>query len=110
MDSHGFGSEIQESAAADLPAAEDLLGRSAGFGQVYTMPTGKQIHVYHEFPATRSKGRKRGASALQGFFRVVVLVILGAFVFLAGSTFATAQINGISIGEALDATLEALLP
>ncbi len=78
--------------------------------QVFTTSTGKLIQVYHEFPVSKNKVRRRGISAIQGFVRVVGLIALGILIFIAGSVLATARLNGLSLGEALDLTLKTLLP
>lgn len=85
--------------------------KDPGFAtQVYTMSSGKQIQIYHEFPKARNKRWRSGTAVFSGLTRVLIFVILGVFIFLAGSTVATAELNGISLGEALDLTLSALLP
>lgn len=78
--------------------------------QVFATSTGKLIQVYHEFPDHRNKARRCGVSALQGIGRTLGLLLLTAVVFLFGSIAATAHLNGLSLGEALDMTLKALLP
>ncbi|MDR2035733.1 MAG: hypothetical protein LBP91_03560 [Coriobacteriales bacterium] len=83
---------------------------AASVGQVYTLPSGKQIQVYHEFPASKGHRRARGFAALAGLLRVLGLVVIGVLIFIAGSVLATAKLNGLSPGEALDLTLKALLP
>jgi len=79
-------------------------------GMVYTMPSGKQIHIYHEFTPTNHKSRKRMLSALRGFLRFFLMIFIGGLVFLAGSVIATARLNSLTWGEALDITLKALFP
>lgn len=78
--------------------------------QVFTTPSGKQIHVYHEFPVNKSKKPQRGISAVQGALRVVGYIVLGLVIFVAGSVLATAQFNELSLGEALDMTLKTIVP
>jgi len=106
----GTSQEIQTTAVGSALSTQDDCELIGSIGQVYTMPTGKQIHVYHEFPLSRSRRRKRGVSALKGLIRVLGLAILGALLFLAGSVLATARLNDLSLGEALDTTLKALIP
>jgi len=79
-------------------------------GKLYTMPSGKQIQIYHEFPSTRKSLRRRPAAGIWGLFRVVGVVVLAALLLLVGSVLATALLNGISFGEALDTILKAFLP
>ncbi|MDR1358465.1 MAG: hypothetical protein LBJ48_03820 [Coriobacteriales bacterium] len=78
--------------------------------QVFTTPTGKLIQVYHEFPVSGGRKRRRGSSTLRSALRAVGLLLLGLLLFLAGSVLATARFNGISLGEALDMTLKTLIP
>jgi len=88
--------------------AQHDIGHSVA--QVYTMPGGKQIQIYHDFPLNKKRGNKPAAAALKGFLRVGVLLVLGVLLFLGGSAVATAHLNDISIGEGLDVALTSLLP
>ena len=78
--------------------------------QVLTMSSGKQIHVYHEFPATDRRGpvqrlKTGGMRLVRGSALVMLVVILT----LVGSVIATSQSNGISQGQALDMILQSVL-
>ncbi|MDR1088024.1 MAG: hypothetical protein LBL23_01920 [Coriobacteriales bacterium] len=133
LESHAFGGpEVHAPQGTDAPGATDapdipaatgiphttaaasvppLLPRAAlPEAQVFTTPNGKLIQVYHEFPASRSKRRQKGSTALAGVLRAVGLLLLGILLFIGGSVLATARLNDLSLGEALDMTLKTLVP
>ena len=74
--------------------------------QIYTMTSGKQIHVYHEFPSITEK---RPGQLLQSIFRISIraamTIILLLVLTLIASVLATSFSNRISLGEALDLIL-----
>jgi hypothetical protein len=71
--------------------------------RVLTMASGKKIHVLHEFPAApKQTAAARVAHAVVSLLRVVAIVIFAALVLGTASVVATAQVNGISLGAALD--------
>ena len=78
--------------------------------QIFTSPTGKQIHVYHEFSTLKGRALRRRIPALNAVARVVLLLIAGVIILLVGSIAATAHFNNLSLGEALDTTLKTLAP
>jgi hypothetical protein len=98
---------------ASPAVAEAAAGGSEGQSesQIVTVSSGKQIHIYHEFPpsARPSKGA-RLRSALGTGLRLFALIILLALLLTAVSTLATAQVNGISFGTALDLLIKSLTP
>ena len=71
--------------------------------QVMTMASGKQIHVLHEFPPTPKQSPITHAGKLVfSLLRLCALVLLAVLVLGAASVFATARVNDISFGAALD--------
>jgi hypothetical protein len=71
--------------------------------RVFTMASGKKIHVLHEFPAApKQTAAARVAHAVVSLLRIVAIVIFAALVLGTASVVATAQVNGISFGAALD--------
>ena len=109
----GADSTTRDSTAASTPEGATASTREAatpnGF-QVFTSSAGKQIHVYHEFPLSKSRSRQRGVAVFQGLARVIGLAVVGLLVFIAGSVIATAALNDITFGEALDTILKTVLP
>ena len=87
--------------------ADEATKNSGSDGQVLTVSSGKQVHVYHEFsaPPLRST-RARASLALRTFLRILGIVLIVAVVFVALSIVATAQFNHVSFGEALDLLLD----
>ncbi|MDR2956861.1 MAG: hypothetical protein LBU61_01585, partial [Coriobacteriales bacterium] len=74
--------------------------------QVLTMSSGKQIYVYHEFPAlARRSPTDRIKSFSWSFVKTCTLLAAAVLLTLVGSVFATSLNNGISYGEALDLIL-----
>lgn len=76
--------------------------------QVLTTATGKQVHVYHEFPKSGRQGFSKRMLSMRGLLRSFGLILIAVVILVVGSVFATAHLNGISPGEALDATLKTL--
>jgi len=72
-------------------------------GRVLTVSSGKQIHIYHEFsvPPARSK-RAMASMVLRTILRVIGVVLVVAALSVILSVVATAQLNDVSFGEALD--------
>ncbi|MDR0500754.1 MAG: hypothetical protein LBG97_05860 [Coriobacteriales bacterium] len=78
-------------------------------GSMYTLPSGKNIQVYHEFPRpTRRSGTATFALGVRTIIRTFALILLGILVVIAVSVFATAQVNHTSLGDALNALLALL--
>ncbi|MCL2529230.1 MAG: hypothetical protein FWE41_02735 [Coriobacteriia bacterium] len=102
---HAASPSLDKTQALPLP-----FDSKQSIAQVYTMPSGKQIHIYHDFPLNQRRGKKRASATLKSFLRVGVLLFFGLLLFLGGSAVATAYLNNISIGEGLDVTLKTLLP
>jgi hypothetical protein len=105
--SNGGSSVSTDSATGS--AAGSAHGVPNPDSQILTMPSGKQIHIYHEFPsAPRPSVASRFNLILRGLARSCGFVVLAALVLLATSIFATAKVNGCSFGEALDLLLKSL--
>ena len=80
-----------------------------GTTQPETMDSGKQIHILHEFPATPKRSPATHANRLAfAFIRICVIVAASLLVLGTASVVATAQVNNISFGTALDLIIESL--
>ena len=78
-------------------------GSKEDSGQVVTVSSGKQIHVYHEFSAPPTRPFRTSFSlASRTMLRTMVILLVVVVLFVALSTIATARLNDLSIGEALD--------
>jgi len=84
--------------------------RSPAIAQVYTMPDGKELQIYHDFPLSQGRVKKRGVAVFKGVLRGAVLVIVAIVMQIAGSAIATAFLNNVSIGEGLDITFKSFFP
>ncbi|MCL2756628.1 MAG: hypothetical protein FWD43_00920 [Coriobacteriia bacterium] len=74
---------------------------------VLTVSSGKQVHVYHEFSAPpRRTARAASALAARAVLRFIIVVLIIAVLFVASSVIATAQLNNVSLGEALDLLIQ----
>lgn|GEM_PF-1820784 len=102
--------EISDITSANIDSSSVQLQLQSSYGHVYTMPSGKQVHLYHEFPQSKGSLLKRLPLLLRGLVRVLGLVIIGLGLFFIGSILATAMLNDLSLGESLDYTLRAVLP
>ncbi|MDR2672841.1 MAG: hypothetical protein LBC35_06100 [Coriobacteriales bacterium] len=78
------------------------------FDEVLTMASGKQIHIYHDFPVLHNERGRRSFDLPQNVLRFAAVVLVGLAVVLVASVFATAQFNNLSLGEALDVILKSL--
>jgi hypothetical protein len=75
-------------------------------GQIVTVGSGKQVHVYHEFPqAPRRTLRTATSLGARLLLRACLAVCVAMLLIVLLSVAATAQFNGISMGEALDLLL-----
>jgi len=71
--------------------------------------SGKQIHILHEFPTSTAKTPVTQATRLMfSLFRICTIAFASILVLGVASVIATAQVNGISIGAALDLIIESL--
>ncbi|MDR2493442.1 MAG: hypothetical protein LBD25_08320 [Coriobacteriales bacterium] len=71
--------------------------------QMVTMTSGKQVHVFHEFGTPPRRSARSWASlTVRMLLRAALITTAVMVTFVLLSVFATAQLNGISIGEALD--------
>ncbi|HBT94734.1 MAG TPA: hypothetical protein DEB24_00810 [Coriobacteriia bacterium] len=76
---------------------------------ILTLTSGKQIHVLHEFPkAGKPRTSVRIGQALIFASKLLVAVPSVFLILMAASVFATAQVNGISLGDALDSVIKGL--
>jgi regulator of replication initiation timing len=84
---------------------------SSQVDQVLTMSSGKQIHIFHEFPslgAARPLEKLRSVAAL--LLRGAVTAELILSLTLVGSILATSWSNNISYGESLDLLIRHVSP
>ncbi|MDR0347511.1 MAG: hypothetical protein LBH56_03970 [Coriobacteriales bacterium] len=80
-----------------------------GDSRVLTMSSGKKIHVLHEFPtAPKPTLVSRVSHAFTAIVRVAVIILFATLVLAATSIFATAHVNDISYGAALDLVMQSL--
>ena len=78
-------------------------------GRILTMASGKQIHIMHEFPTLPKQGFfARASHMLLTATRIAAILVVAVLVLATASIFATAQVNGISFGAALDLILSSL--
>ena len=71
--------------------------------------SGKQIHILHEFPAASRHSSFTGLNRLIfSLLRVFVIIAASIMVLGAASIIATAQVNDISFGTALDLIIKSL--
>jgi hypothetical protein len=102
-------STLLDTAAPKTHTSPDV-GPDDSAAHVVTVSSGKQIHIYHEFPpATHPGVGARFGSALTSLLQIVLIVVGISLILVAVSTFATAQVNGISLGEALNLLIKSLL-
>jgi hypothetical protein len=77
--------------------------------RVLTMASGKRIHVLHEFPtAPKPTFATRTQRAFILAARVVAIMLFAILLLGVASVFATAQVNGISYGMALDLIVDSI--
>jgi len=95
---------------AQKRVAKSDHGETAGSdARVVTMASGKQIHIFHEFPTTPKMTLSSHARRLAfSCMRICVLALVATFVLGFVSIVATAQVNDISLGTALDLIIESL--
>ncbi|MDR2197842.1 MAG: hypothetical protein LBO07_07790 [Coriobacteriales bacterium] len=90
---------------------DDARDDARGDARIVTVSSGKQIHVYHEFPSVaRPNTAVRLGLTLISIFKVALVLVAIALVLLAASVVATAQVNGCSLGTALDLFVKSLTP
>ena len=78
--------------------------------QTLTMSSGKQIHIYHEFPSQPRRGLIQGLNNLgTALLKACALLLLAVAMTLVGSILATSLNNDISYGQALDLILRNVL-
>jgi hypothetical protein len=71
--------------------------------RVLTMSSGKKIHILHEFPTAPKPTLVTHANhALGTVLRVAAIILFALLALGAASVIATARVNGISYGDALD--------
>lgn len=90
-------------------AVEDH-GADPATTQTLTLPSGKQIQIYHEFGNAQQTRRIKSSAMFWGILRIFALLAVAALLLIATSVVATAYFNDLSFGEALDVFLKALLP
>jgi regulator of replication initiation timing len=94
----------ESTAAAPTAAVPDTADQ-----QTFTTSSGKQIHVYHDFPTSPSRTAAANLSLIgRGFARLVFIAVIAFVLLAAGSVLATAHLNGSSVGDALDVLLSSL--
>jgi len=98
-----------QAAGIAAPVRANLPGTVEGAARAETMDSGKQIHILHEFPTTTRKSPAAQVNRL-AFALLKICVILAVSLLLLGtaSVVATAQVNNISFGTALDLIIESL--
>ena len=85
------------------PDAQKTLPDS---GQILTVSSGKQVHVYHEFPPPPKRTARTTTSLVsRTILRIVIILLIVVLLFLGLSVVATAVSNDVSMGEALDLLL-----
>lgn len=106
------GSPIAAPAESAPPAAAAAAAPAiapSSDAQVVTLSSGKQVHIYHEFPPPpRPTAGTRAILTLGSIIRVALISILALILLLALSVVATAHLDNISLGEALDLLLKSL--
>jgi hypothetical protein len=97
----GSPDEVESLSARDARDAQDA--------RVLTMASGKKIHVLHEFPTAPRQGPVAHAGHVLLSVSRVMAIALCAFLLLSvASVIATAQVNGISYGTALDSIMKSV--
>jgi hypothetical protein len=92
---------------AEFPSAQDA--RDAQDARVLTMASGKKIHVLHEFPtAPRQSPAAHAGRVLLSVSRIMAIVLCAILLLSIASVTATAQVNGISYGTALDSIMKSV--
>ena len=77
--------------------------------QTLTMASGKQIHIYHEFPQLpKRKFASLLKTTLTSSLRIIVMLAVTVLLIIAGSVLATSAVNHISFGDSLDLLLKSL--
>jgi hypothetical protein len=90
---------------AESPSAQDA--QDVQDARVLTMASGKKIHVLHEFPtAPRQSPVAHAGHVLLSVSRVMAIVLCAILLLSVASIIATAQVNGISYGTALDSIIK----
>jgi hypothetical protein len=91
------------------PAQQNVPSASSeNTGDVLTVTSGKQIHIYHDFPTLAKGGSGWWNTLGSNGIRIVVLIIVILAIALSASVIATARINEVSLGESLDLVLKSL--
>ena len=95
---------------ASAQTAVTVMAENKEAAHVLTVSSGKQVHVYHEFSAPPRRSARAGASlALRTILRTAAILLVVALLFAVLSVAATAWLNDVSFGEALDFLL-AMIP
>jgi hypothetical protein len=118
--------ETSEATRAAVPQESDLATGSTAPGtpndwddnelvsssqdsQVLTMASGKKIHILHEFPtAPKQTPVTHATHALASVLRIVAIILFAIFLLGTASVIATAQVNDISYGAALDILMKSV--
>jgi len=96
-----------DSTGRERSPAPLVLGTFSDENQIVTMASGKQIHIYHEFPRAPKRSLPTRLRLVVGSaLRALVIVVFASLVLLAASVFATSRVNDISYGDSLDLFLE----
>jgi hypothetical protein len=91
------------------PGSLAAAPEAADGAQVLTMTSGRQVHLYHEFPYTARSGLPgRLSGGVRSVLRIVLVAAAAVAVLLATSVLATAAANQVSLGEALDVLVGSL--
>ncbi|MDR1013881.1 MAG: hypothetical protein LBL86_02725 [Coriobacteriales bacterium] len=102
------GNGASEGDIRDWP--EGTSGRPAVPGpQAHALSSDKEIHVLHEFPAApRTPAGLRAGHALFSALRIMAIALLALLVLGMTSILATAQVNGTTLGAALDLLMKGI--
>ncbi|MDR3135961.1 MAG: hypothetical protein LBU07_00760 [Coriobacteriales bacterium] len=89
-------------------AAGSDAAAGAGFDEVVTMSSGKQIHLYYDVPLLQNGRRHSAGNRVTSIARFFLTLLVAAAVILVASILATASMNDMSLGAALDSILKSL--
>jgi hypothetical protein len=86
-----------------------LTGLTGEDPQVLTMASGKKIHILHEFPtAPKQTPGARVEHAFTSALRIAAIILIAVFLLGSASVIATAQVNDLSYGAALDLLIKSI--
>jgi DNA repair exonuclease SbcCD ATPase subunit len=80
----------------------------ADFDETLTLSSGKRIHIYHDFPTLQKSPGMSLRNFAGGVLRGLAIAVACALVLLFVSVLATANLNGLSLGAALDLIVRSL--